>query len=221
MHILFDYVKLKYIFEENQFILEISQKRDVKISLKSTFTQFEKNAQMRVICGPMFSGKTKSLIRVINEYKAIGKKVFVFKPKIDNRYAENEIVSHDKDTTTAFNISRPVEIFDYHLNADVIAIDEVQFFDESIVDVCHKLSQEGKTIVAAGLDLDYKAQPFGPMPNILAMADEIIKLNSICTYCSGPARFSHRTSEDEETVVLGEENKYVALCRSCYREAVK
>ena len=130
---MFDYVKLKYIFEENQFILEISQKRDVKISLKSTFTQSEKNAQLRVICGPMFSGKTKTLIRVINEYKAIGKKVFVFKPKIDDRYAEDEIISHDKDVTKAVNISRPIEIFDYHLNADVIAIDEVQFFDDAIV----------------------------------------------------------------------------------------
>lgn len=215
---MFDYVKLKYIFEENQFILEISQKRDVKISLKSTFTQSEKNAQLRVICGPMFSGKTKTLIRVINEYKAIGKKVFVFKPKIDDRYAEDEIISHDKDVTKAVNISRPIEIFDYHLNADVIAIDEVQFFDESIVAVCNKLSQEGKTVIAAGLDLDYKAQPFGPMPKLLAMADEIIKLNSICTFCSGPARFSHRISEDEGTVVLGEKDKYVPLCRSCYSE---
>jgi len=201
--------------------LEISKKKDVKISLASTFTQSEMNAKLHVICGPMFSGKTKSLIRVIDEYKAIGKKVFVFKPKIDDRYAEDEIVSHDKDSTKAFNISLPVEIFNYHLNADVIAIDEIQFFDESILEVCNKLSQEGKTVIAAGLDLDYKAQPFGVMPKILAMADEIIKLNSICTFCSEPARFTHRISEEEGTVVLGEKDKYVPLCRSCYGEITK
>ncbi len=198
--------------------MEISQKRDVKISLKSTFTQSEKNAQMRVICGPMFSGKTKTLIRVINEYKDAGKKVFVFKPKIDNRYSDDTIVSHDKDETQAFNVTRPVEILDYHMNADVIAIDEIQFFDESVVEVCNKLAQDGKTVLAAGLDLDYKAHPFGPMPKVLAMADEIIKLNSICTFCSGPARFTHRISEDEGIVVLGEKDKYVPLCRSCYSE---
>ena len=198
--------------------MKISQKRDVKISLKSTLTQSEKNAQMRVICGPMFSGKTKTLIRVINEYKAAGKKVFVFKPKFDDRYAEDTIVSHDKDVTQAFKVTRPAEILDYHLNADVIAIDEIQFFDDSIVEVCNKLAQEGKTVIAAGLDLDYKAQPFGAMPKVLAMADEIIKLNSICTFCSGPARFSHRISDEDATVVLGEKDKYLPLCRSCYAE---
>lgn len=198
--------------------MKISQKRDVKISLKSTFTQSEKNAQMRVICGPMFSGKTKTLIRVINEYKDAGQKVFVFKPKFDDRYSEDTIVSHDKDATEAFNVTRPVEILDYHLNADVIAIDEIQFFDDSIVEVCNKLAQDGKTVIAAGLDLDYKAVPFGPMPKVLAMADEIIKLNSVCTFCSGPARFSHRISDEDATVVLGEKDKYVPLCRSCYAE---
>jgi thymidine kinase len=218
MHNLYDYVKLKDIFGKNLFVLKISQKRDVKISLKSTFTQSEKNAQMRVICGPMFSGKTKTLIRVIKEYKDAGQKVFVFKPKFDDRYSDDTIVSHDKDVTQAFNVSRPVEILDYHLNADVIAIDEIQFFDDSIVEVCNKLAQEGKTVLAAGLDLDYKAQPFGPMPKVLAMADEIIKLNSICTFCSGPARFSHRISDEHATIVLGEKDKYVPLCRSCYAE---
>lgn len=198
--------------------MEISQKRDVKISLKSSFTQSEKNAQVRVVCGPMFSGKTKTLIRVINEYKEAGQKVFVFKPKFDNRYAEDSIVSHDKDETQAYNVSRPVEILDYHLNADVIAIDEVQFFDDSIIKVCNSLVENGKTVICAGLDLDYRGIPFGPMPQVLAIADEIIKLNSVCTFCSGPARISHRITQETETVVLGEKEKYVPLCRSCYAE---
>jgi thymidine kinase len=212
------YGKIKYIFGENRIILEISHKRDVKISLKSSFTQSERNAQIRVVCGPMFSGKTKTLIRVINEYKTVGKKVFVFKPKIDDRYAEDSIVSHDKDETSAFNVIRPIEILDYHLNADVIAIDEVQFFDDSIIEVCNTLTENGKTVICAGLDLDYRGLPFGPMPKILAIADEIIKLNSVCTFCSGPARISHRITQEKEQVVLGEKEKYVPLCRSCYTE---
>jgi thymidine kinase len=198
--------------------LEISQTRGVKISLKSSFTQAEKDAQIRVICGPMFSGKTKTLIRVINEYKAAGKKVFVFKPKIDDRYAVDSIVSHDKDETSAFNVSRSAEILDYYLNADVIAIDEIQFFDDSIIEVCNAITEKGKTVVCSGLDLDYRALPFGPMPKVLAIADEIIKLNSVCTFCSGPARISHRISAETETVVLGEKEKYVPLCRACYAE---
>ncbi len=196
--------------------MEISNKKDVKISLESRFTKVEQNAKLRVICGPMFSGKTKTLIRVINEYKAAGQEVFVFKPAFDNRYADKAVVSHDKDAIQAYPIKRPIEILDYHLNADVIAIDEVQFFDDSIPEICQKLAQEGKTVIVSGLDLDYKARPFGPMPQILAIADEIIKLNSVCTFCSGHARFSHRISTESDIVLLGEKDKYVPLCRSCY-----
>ena len=196
--------------------MEISHKKDVKISLESSFTKVEQNAKLRVICGPMFSGKTKTLIRVINEYRDTGRQVFVFKPSFDDRFADNEVISHDKDTVQALPIKKPVEILDYHLNADVIAIDEIQFFDDSIVDVCQKIAQKGKTIIVSGLDLDYKARPFGPMPNMLSIADEIIKLNSVCTFCSGHARFSHRISTESDIVVLGEKDKYVPLCRSCY-----
>ncbi len=198
--------------------MEISQKKDVSISLKASFTKVEQNARIRVICGPMFSGKTKTLINVINAYKDTGKKTFVFKPKFDDRYSEDKVISHDKDAIQAFNIKKPTEILDYYLNADVIAIDEVQFFDSSIVEICQKIAQKGKIVIVSGLDLDYKARPFGPMPELLAIADEIIKLNSICTFCSGHARFSHRISTESETVVLGEKDKYVPLCRPCYAE---
>lgn len=198
--------------------LNTSHKKDVKISLKRDFSKVAQDAKLRVICGPMFSGKTKTLISVIKSYAAADKEVFVFKPKLDDRYAEDEVVSHDKDSFKALNIKKPIEILDYYLNADVIAIDEVQFFDESIVDVCQKIAQSGKEVIVSGLDLDYKAQPFGSMPKILAVADEIIKLNSVCTFCSGHARFSHRISTESDIVVLGEKDKYVPLCRSCYYE---
>jgi len=198
--------------------LETSHKKDVKISLKTQFTKVEQNAKLRVVCGPMFSGKTKTLIRVINEYSNADQSVMVFKPKFDNRYAENEVMSHDKESIKAVSIKSPDEIFNFIETIDVIAIDEIQFFDDNIVDVCQTIAQMGKTVIVSGLDLDYKARPFGPMPKILAIADEIIKLNSICTFCSGHARFSHRITEESETVVLGEKDKYVPLCRTCYQE---
>ncbi len=166
----------------------------------------------------MFSGKTKELIKSIDQYKAEGKNVVVFKPKMDDRYAEEAIVSHDKDVVRAISVSSPKEIFDLLHHADVVAIDEVQFFDESIVSVCNIIADYGKSIVLAGLDMDYRSDPFGSMPALLSLADEVVKLNSVCTFCSGKARYSHRVSKDDGIVVLGEKDKYVPLCRSCYNE---
>ena len=166
----------------------------------------------------MFSGKTKKLISVISEYIDKGKTVIVFKPQLDNRYADEAIVSHDKDEAEAYSVNRPSEILDLFHRADVVAIDEAQFFDATIVKVCETIASRGKTVVVAGLDMDYKANPFGPMPNLLCIADEIIKLNSVCTFCSGRARFSHRITKQEGQVLLGEKDKYVPLCRSCYLE---
>lgn len=198
--------------------MKFSHKKDVSISLESHFIKHERDAQIRVICGPMFSGKTKTLIRVINDYKAANKSVLVVKPKIDNRYATDLVVSHDKESIPAIEIAEPKKILDYILSVDVIAIDEIQFFDASIIKVCELIADKGKTCVVSGLDLDYKAQPFGSMPSILAIADEIIKLNSVCTFCSGHARFTHRITAESEIVVLGEKDKYTPLCRACYQE---
>lgn len=175
-------------------------------------------AKIQVICGPMFAGKTKTLISTIEGYLKERKKVVVFKPKLDDRYAEEAIVSHDKDAVQAYPVSRPVEILDLFHRADVVVIDEVQFFDQSITEVCETIANFGKTVVVAGLDMDYLGQPFGSMPHLMSIADEIIKLNSVCTFCSGRARYSHRISKDNGQVVLGEKDKYVPLCRSCYNE---
>lgn len=198
--------------------MNISQKSDVNISRRTTFSPRVKNASIQVICGPMFSGKTTHLIDAVNTYKAEGLKVFVFKPKLDNRYAAEAVVSHDKNEVEAYSVDQSVEILDYYLNADVIAVDEVQFFDDRIVEVIEKMANEGKTVVAAGLDMDYLGRPFGSIPKLLTIADEIKKLNSVCAFCSGRARFSHRLSQDNSIVVLGEKDKYVPLCRSCYNE---
>lgn len=166
----------------------------------------------------MFSGKTKTLIGMIAGYVHDKKKVVVFKPKLDDRYADAAIVSHDQDEAQAYGVTRPAEILDLFHRADVVAIDEVQFFDESIVEVCETIANFGKTVIVTGLDMDYLGRPFGSMPLILSIADEITKLNSVCTFCSGRARFSHRISNDTGVVVLGVKDKYVPLCRSCYNE---
>lgn len=166
----------------------------------------------------MFSGKTTHLIQAVNKFRQQGKTVFVFKPQMDDRYAEEAVVSHDKNEVDAYSVEKSVEILDYHLNADVVAIDEVQFFDDRIVEVIQKIANDGKTVVIAGLDMDYLGNPFGSIPMLLTLADEVTKLNSVCTFCSGRARFSHRISQDNGIVVLGEKDKYVPLCRSCYNE---
>lgn len=195
-----------------------SQTKDVNILRRTTFSPRVKNARIEVICGPMFSGKTTHLIQSVEKYKNEGKKVFVFKPKLDDRYADEAVVSHDKNEVEAYPIEKSVEILDYYLNADVVAVDEVQFFDDRIIEVIEKVANDGKTVIAAGLDMDYLGRPFGAIPDLLTIADDIKKLNSVCTFCSGKARFSHRISDDNGVVVLGEKDKYVPLCRSCYNE---
>lgn len=198
--------------------MKITHKQSVNSVSRHTFSTRAVNGKVQVVCGPMFSGKTKTLISLISDYLKDRKKVVVFKPKLDDRYAEESIVSHDKDEAQAFSVTRPAEMLDLFHRADVIAIDEVQFFDESIVGVCETIADYGKIVVVAGLDLDYLGRPFGSMPQLMSVADEIIKLNSVCTFCSGRARFSHRISKDQGVVVLGEKDKYVPLCRSCYNE---
>ncbi|WP_255714161.1 thymidine kinase [Paracrocinitomix mangrovi] len=198
--------------------MNTSQKNDVKISRRTTFSPRVKNARIQLICGPMFSGKTTALISQVQQLRNEGKDVFVFKPQLDNRYADKSVVSHDKNKVEAFAIDKSVQILDYHLNADVVAVDEVQFFDDKIVEVLQKVANDGKDVIAAGLDMDYLGRPFGAIPALLTVADDVKKLNSVCTFCSGKARFSHRISQDNGTVVLGEKDKYVPLCRSCYNE---
>lgn len=198
--------------------IKISQNKTVKYSHNFTFSDKNDVSKITVICGPMFSGKTKSLISNIAEYLNDNKTVVVFKPLLDNRYSENEVVSHDKDTVEARNIEHPSEILKFIEDVDVVAIDEAQFFNDSIVEVVEEIAAMGKEVLLAGLDLDYKSRPFGPMPLLISKADHVIKLHSVCTFCSAPAKYTHRISEDSGTVLLGEKDKYVPLCRSCYKE---
>ena len=171
---------------------------------------------IEVICGPMFSGKTEELIRRLVRSQIAKQKVAIFKPSADNRYEENYLVSHNQRKIKSIQVQNTDMILGYRDKADVFGIDEAQFFDISIVAVCRSLANEGRRVVVAGLEKDFKAQSFGSMPGLLVEAEYITKVNAICMHCGDPANFSHRISSEEKQVVVGELNKYEALCRSCY-----
>ena len=171
---------------------------------------------IEVICGPMFSGKTEELIRRVVRAQIAKQRVSIFKPSIDNRFSEDFLVSHNQRKIKSVQVQNAEMILDYRDNADVFGIDEAQFFDISIVDVCRSLANEGRRVVVAGLEKDFKAQSFGSMPELLVEAEYITKVNAICMNCGDPANFSHRIRPEKKQVVVGETDKYEALCRRCY-----
>lgn len=177
-----------------------------------------KRGWIEVVCGSMFSGKTEELLRRVKRAQIAGQNVAIFKPAIDTRYADLEVVSHDSNNISAVSVQNSEEILKRAMLAKVVAIDEVQFFDDAIVDVCNKLAANGSRVIVAGLDMDYKGNPFAPMPQLLAVAEYITKVHAICMQCGQLANFSHRISKDEEQVVLGEKDKYEPLCRVCFNK---
>ena len=173
---------------------------------------------IEIICGPMFSGKTEELIRRLKRSIIAKKKILVFKPKIDNRYSDDCIVTHNNNSIESISIEHGLEKNISELSKDInsIGIDEVQFFNESIIDICIKLANKNKRVIISGLDKDFKGKPFGIMPNILSEAEYITKLNAICNICGNYAFFTKRISKDKEQILLGELDKYEANCRSCF-----
>ena len=171
---------------------------------------------IEVICGPMFSGKTEELIRRLVRAQIAKQRVSIFKPNIDNRFEADFIISHNQRKIKSIQVQNTEMILDYHDKADVFGIDEAQFFDPSIVAVCRNLANEGRRVVVAGLEKDYLAQSFGSMPELLVDAEYITKVNAICIKCGDPANYSHRISTEKKQVVVGETDKYEALCRRCY-----
>ncbi len=171
---------------------------------------------IEVICGSMFSGKTEELIRRLRRALIARQKVKIFKPKVDNRYSETEIVSHDQQRIKAKVIKDPQEMIHLALEAQVVGIDEAQFFDNSLVDVCQKLANMGKRVIVAGLDQDFRGQPFEPVPQLLAVAEYITKTHAICSVCGNPANHTQRLTKDTDTVIVGASNIYEARCRNCF-----
>ncbi|MDP6853276.1 MAG: thymidine kinase [Candidatus Marinimicrobia bacterium] len=171
---------------------------------------------IEIICGPMFSGKTEELIRRLVRAQIAKQRVAIFKPSTDNRYEEDFIVSHNQRKIQSIQVKKTQSILDHKDDADVFGIDEAQFFDDSIVSVCKDLANCGRRVVIAGLEKDYLGKSFGPMPQLLVDAEYITKVNAICMSCGDPANYSHRISREKKQVVVGETDKYEALCRSCY-----
>jgi thymidine kinase len=171
---------------------------------------------IEVICGSMFSGKTEELMRRIRRAQIAKMDTIIFKPKVDDRYSPSHIVSHNQMKLNSEIVKTSDEILTGSQKAEVIAIDEAQFFDDDIVEICKILAKQKKRVIVAGLDTDYRGEPFGPMPYLMCEADYVDKLRAICVKCGNPATYTQRTSEDSQRVIIGETDIYEARCRNCY-----
>ncbi|MFC2488200.1 MAG: thymidine kinase [Alloprevotella sp.] len=179
---------------------------------------FPRQGRIEVICGSMFSGKTEELIRRLNRARIAQQKVEIYKPMIDTRYSEEDVVSHDSNSVASTPVESSQSILLMATEADVIGIDEAQFFDEGLVEVCNTLANRGKRIIIAGLDMDFKGVPFGPMPALCAIAEDVTKVHAICVRCGNLAHVSHRIVAGDKQVMLGELQEYEPLCRHCYNK---
>ena len=174
---------------------------------------------IEVICGPMFSGKTEELIRRLKRTKYAGQHLQIFKPRIDDRYREDSIVSHDESELPSTGVESVADIRDrLDPSVEVVGIDELQFFDREIVELCADLANEGCRVITAGLDQDYRGRPFEPLPTLLAVAEYVTKLSAICVRCGSPANHSYRLADDPQQVLVGSNDEYEARCRRCFRD---
>lgn len=180
-----------------------------------------RRGRIEVICGSMFSGKTEELIRRLRRARIARQNVEIYKPALDTRYSEADVVSHDATTIASTPVEAAASILLLAAEADVVGIDEAQFFDQGLVEVCTTLANQGKRVIIAGLDMDFQGQPFGPMPALCAVAEDVTKVHAICVKCGDLAYVSHRIVADERRVLLGEKDEYEPLCRACYNEAMK
>ena len=189
-----------------------------------------RQGRIEVVCGSMFSGKTEELIRRIKRATFARQRVVIFKPQIDTRYSEEEVVSHDRNAVKSVPLSTSAEILNYlssHATStdgydfDVVGIDEAQFFGMDLVAVCNQLANNGVRVIIAGLDMDFQCTPFGPIPALCAVADEVTKVHAICVKCGALAYVSHRLVHDQNQVLIGEQAEYEPLCRECYKKAME
>ena len=188
------------------------------------FLEKDKNAGERtgwieVVCGSMFSGKTEELIRRLNRARIAKQKVEIFKPAVDTRYDEEDVVSHDANAVKSNPVQSASQILFYAEEFEVVGIDEAQFFDDELVHVCNELANKGKRVIVAGLDMDFTGKPFGPIPQLMAIAEYVTKVHAICIRCGNLANYSHRTTKEDKLVLLGETDAYEPLCRKCFMEA--
>jgi thymidine kinase len=180
----------------------------------------QKRGSIEVVCGSMFSGKTEELLRRLKRAKIAKQKVEIYKPVIDTRYSEVEVVSHDKNSIVCTPVEHSSNILLLASNVEVIGIDEAQFFDAGLAEVCQQLADQGIRVIIAGLDMDFKRNPFGPMPQLCAIADDVTKVHAICVQCGALANYSYRLVANEKQVMLGETSEYQPLCRTCYMNSL-
>ena len=180
----------------------------------------KKAGSIEVICGSMFSGKTEELIRRMKRAQFAKQKVEIYKPCIDVRYSEDQVVSHDSHSIQSTPNDSPASMLLLSSDVEVVGIDEAQFFDETLIEVVQALANRGVRVIIAGLDTDFMGKPFGPMPALMAVAESVQKVHAICVKCGSPANHSHRLSSSDQLVVLGEKDIYEPLCRHCYNEAM-
>ena len=179
-----------------------------------------KRGCIEVVCGSMFSGKTEELIRRLRRAQFANQKIATFKPAIDNRYSDVEVVSHDWHKIISKPVADAEQMLEVDKDVEVVGVDEAQFFGSNLVDVCQTLANRGVRVIVAGLDTDFMGKPFGPMPLLMAVAEDVQKVHAICVRCGNLAQHSHRLSKSEDLVVLGEKDVYEPLCRECYNKAV-
>jgi len=188
--------------------------------LENSVDNAGKRGSVEVIAGSMFSGKTEELIRRLRRAMFAGLKVEIFKPAVDTRYSEGRVVSHDETSILSTPVGNAASILLLASGVEVVGIDEAQFFDDSLAEVCTKLADSGTRVIVAGLDMDFSGRPFGPVPALMAVAEYVTKVHAICVRCGNLANYSHRKTKDEKIVVLGEKDIYEPLCRSCYIKLV-
>ena len=178
----------------------------------------QRKGRIEVICGSMFSGKTEELLRRLRRAKIAKQQVEIFKPAIDVRYSEQEVVSHDKNSISSTPVEHSSNILLLSSGVEVVGIDEAQFFDRGLSEVCQQLADQGIRVIVAGLDMDFKRIPFGPIPDLCAVADDVTKVHAICVKCGALANYSHRIVAGNKQVMLGETQEYQPLCRNCYND---
>ena len=186
--------------------------------LENTVNHKEQLGWIEVICGSMFSGKTEELLRRLKRARFANQHVLIFKPQTDVRYSNKKVVSHDANEIMSTPVENATDILSKVNDADVVAIDEAQFFDDDIIAVCNQLANNGIRVIVAGLDMDFKGNPFGPMPHLMAIAEFVTKVHAICTKTGNLAHFSHRTSENDDLVLLGERTEYEPLSRAAFNK---
>jgi thymidine kinase len=184
--------------------------------LENTTGRASGQGWIEVITGSMFSGKTEELIRRLRRARFARQKVEIFKPRIEVRYSAEDVVSHDENAIHSTPVDSSANIILLASGVEVVGIDEAQFFDDGLVDVCNQLADKGVRVIVAGLDMDYKGVPFGPMPDLLAIAEYVTKVHAICVRCGNLAQYTHRLSDDDKLIVLGETDIYEPLCRVCF-----